>query len=107
MISYTCIVQEGVVPDDLRVKLAANIRRISASMLNIDADSIPLEYNEIRNGFGFRGGEVSTTSTIRGQLTEPIDQQMREDFMKQLLDMWRAETGCSVDELIVSVRDPQ
>ena len=107
MISYTCIVQEGVVPDDLRVELAANIRRISASVLDIDADSIPLEYNEVRNGFGFRGGEVSTTSTIRGQLTEPIDQETREDFMKQLLDMWRAETGCSVDELIVSVRDPQ
>ena len=107
MISYTCIVQEGVVPDNLRIKLAANIKRISASVLNIDADGIPLEYNEIRNGFGFRGGEVSTTSTIRGQLTEPIDQKTREDFMKQLLDMWRAETGCSVDELIVSVRDPQ
>ena len=106
-INYTCIVQEGVVPDDLRVKLAAEIRRISASVLDIDADSIAVEYYEVRHGFGFRGGEVSTTSTVGGQLTEAIDQETRVDLMTQIMNMWMAETGCEVEEFLVSVRDPR
>ena len=106
-INYTCIVQEGVVPDELRVTLADNIRRISASVLNISEDGIGIDYHEIRRGFAFRGGEVSTTSTVRGHLTEPIDQETRVDLMTQILNMWIAETGCGVYELLVSARDPQ
>ena len=107
-ITYTCIVQEGVVPDDLRMKLAAEIRRISASVLNIaEEDDIEVSYYEIRHGFGFRGGEVSTTSTVQGQLSEPIDQDTRVDLMTQIMNMWLAETGCAVDEFMVSARDPQ
>ena len=107
MINYNCIVQEGVVPDELRMKLAGEIRRISASVLSIAEDDIDVRYYEVRNGFGFRGGEVSTTSTVRGQLTDPIDQETRVGLMTQILNMWVAETGCEIDELLVSARDPQ
>ena len=106
-INYTCIVQEGIVPDDLRAKLAAEIKRISASVLNIAEDGIDVEYYEVRHGFGFRGGEVSTTSTVGGQLTVAIEQKTRVDLMTQIMNMWMAETGCEVDEFLVSVRDPQ
>jgi hypothetical protein len=27
--------------------------------------------------------------------------------MTQILNMWVAETGCEIDELLVSARDPQ
>ena len=106
-INYTCIVQEGIVPDDLREKLAGEIRRISASVFDIPADGIGVEYYEVRHGFGFRGGEVSTTSTVGGQLTEAIDQDTRVDMMTQIMNMWMGETGCAVDEFMVSVRDPR
>lgn len=106
-INYTCIVQEGIVPNELRVKLADNIRHISASVLGIPEDGIAVDYHEIRHGYAFRGGEVSTTSTVRGQLTEAIDQDTRVDLMTRILNMWMAETGCDVDEVLVSARDPQ
>ena len=106
-IDYTCIVQEGIVPDDLREKLAAEIKRITASVLDLDENGIGVEYYEVRHGFGFRGGEISTTSTVGGQLTHAIDQDTRVDLMTQIMNMWMAETGCEVDEFLVSVRDPQ
>ena len=106
-INYTCIVQEGIVPDDQRAKLASEIKRISAVVLDIPADGIGVEYYEVRHGFGFRGGEVSTTSTVGGQLTEAIDQDTRVDMMTRIMNMWLAETGCEVDEFMVSVRDPR
>ena len=107
MISFNCIVQEGVVSDELRAALAADLARISASVLNIPSDDVEVGYYEVRHGFGFRGGEVSTTSTVRGQLSEPIDQDTRVDLMTQIYEMWCGKTGCSVDEFLVSVRDPQ
>ncbi len=107
MIAFNCIVQEGIVPDDLRIKLASELRHISAPVLSLSEDEIEVNYYEIRHGFGFRGGEISTTSTVQGQLSEPIDQTTRVELMTQICDMWCAETGCSTDELIVSVRDPQ
>ena len=106
-INYTCTVQEGIVLDDLRVKLASEIKRISASVLGIAEDGIDVDYYEVRHGFGFRGGEISTTSTVGGQLTEAIDQEMRVDLMTQIMNMWMGETGCEVDEFLVSVRDPR
>lgn len=99
--------QEGIVPDELRARLACEIKRISASALGIAEDGIGVEYYEVRHGFGFRGGEVSTTSTVSGQLTEAIDQDMRVDLMTQIMNMWLGETGCAVDEFMVSVRDPR
>ena len=65
-INYTCIVQEGIVPDDLRAKLASEIKRISASVLDIAEDGIDVEYYEVRHGFGFRGGEDIHDFNCRG-----------------------------------------
>ena len=106
-INYTCIVQEGIVPDDLRLKLAAEIKRITIAVLDIPEDAVTVGYYEVRHGFGFRGGEISTTSTVGGQLSAPIDQDTRVNLMTQIQDMWRAQTGCAVEEFMVSVRDPR
>ena len=66
-----------------------------------------VEYTVIPHGFGFRGGEISTTSSVRGQLASPLDQETRVELLQQLCDMWCEVTGCTVHEVIVSARDPQ
>ncbi len=107
MITFTCNLQEGVIPDELRPTLTAELARISASVLDIPAADVDVGYYFVRHGFGFRGGEVSTTSTVSGQLSEPLDQLTRVELLTQICDMWCAKTGCAVDEVIVSARDPQ
>ena len=107
MISFNCRVQEGVIPDDLRPTLSSELARISADVLGGSADDVAVNYEVIPHGFGFRGGEVSTTSSVRGLLAEPLDQETRVELLHQLCDMWCEVTGCSVHEVIVSARDPQ
>ena len=107
MISFNCVIQEGVIPDDLRPTLSSELSRISAEALGGSAEDVTVEYTVIPHGFGFRGGEISTTSSVRGQLTAPLDQETRVVLLQQLCDMWCEVTGCSIHEVIVSARDPQ
>ena len=105
MISFNCIVQEGLIPPRLRPALKSALARISTSLLGGSPDEVAVEFTEIRRGFGFRGGELSTTSMVRGLIPPGCRQEVRVDLMRQICDIWCATTGCAADELIVSARD--
>ena len=107
MISFDCIIQEGAIPDDLRPALASELARISASILGGSPDEVEVGFTVIPRGYGFRGGELSTTSMVRGQIPPGCEQEVRVDLMRRICDMWTGRTGCSVDELVVSARDRQ
>ena len=105
MIEFVCIVQEGAFPDDLRPRLASELARISTSIMGGDPDDVDVEFMEIPHGFGFRGGELSTTSLVRGQVPAGCLQDTRVELLTQICDMWCEVTGCTVHELVVSARD--
>ena len=105
MIEFNCTVQEGVIPDDIRPELVSGLTGVSVSVMGASADDVNVEFTEIPRGFGFRGGEPSTTSLVRGQIPPGCEQELRVEFMQAICDMWMRVTGCSVDELVVSARD--
>ena len=107
MINFSCTVQEGVIPDELRPKLASELARISASVLGGSAADVKVDFREVRNGYGFRGGEISTTSMVQGQLAQACEQSTRVALLTRLCDMWQEITGCTTEELVVSARDPR
>jgi hypothetical protein len=105
MYNFNCIIQEGVIPDDLRPDLVSGLARITTSILGGSAEDVDVEFTVIPHGYGFRGGELSTTSMVRGHIPPGCEQETRVELMQQLSDMWMELTGCSVDELVVSARD--
>ena len=108
MISFNCIIQEGAIEDELRPRLAADLAQVSTSILGGDPGEVEVEFSVIPHGYGFRGGELSTTSMVRGMITPGCpDQETRVRLMRAISDAWMGQTGCSVDELVVSARDSQ
>ena len=105
MISFNCIVQEGVIPPRIRPELQSALARISTSLLGGAPEDVAVDFTEIPRGFGFRGGEISTTSLVRGSVPPGCRQEIRLVLMQQICNMWCATTGCATDELIVSARD--
>ena len=105
MISFNCIVQEGSIPPRLRPQLRSGLARLSTSLLGGTPAEVAVEFTEIPRGFGFRGGEISTTSMVRGLIPPGCVPEVRVDLMQQICDLWCATTGCAVGELIVSARD--
>ena len=92
--------QPGLWPE-LQSRLAA----IATAVLGGSPDQVTVEFDEIPHGYGFRGGEVSTTSLVRGLIPPGCVQEVRVDLMQRICAMWCEVTGCTVEELVVSARD--
>ena len=105
MISYTCTIQEGVIPPEQRDELRENLIQIGSSILGVAQDDITVEYEIIPRGFGFRGGEVSTSSSVRGRIPDGHSQETRVQFMQAVQDMWIRVTGQTTAELVVGAAD--
>ena len=105
MIDFECIVQQGCVPEEIRSDLAMGLARISTSILGGSPDDVEVEFTEIPKGYGFREGEPSTTSLVRGRIPDGCEQEVRVRLLHEVSDMWCRTTGCSVNELVVSAGD--
>ena len=104
-VRFDCTMQEGQICEQTRAELAAGLQQIAQDVLGESADDVPVSYSDIPSGFGFRGGEPSTTSLVRGSIVGGVTQDVREDLMRRICDMWMEISGCTVDELVVSARD--
>lgn len=105
MITFSCTIQEGIVPGELRPTLASELARISTDILGGNPDDVTVRWIEVPHGFGFRGGKLSTTSAVRGEIPPGCQQETRVELMQTIQDRWMELTGCTTAELVVSARD--
>ena len=105
MIAYNCTVQEGVIPEDQRRILNERLVQIGAQVLGVAPDDITVNYEVIPHGFGFRGGEISTSSAVRSRIPDGLSQAKRVEFMQAVQDMWIEVTGQTTAELVVGAAD--
>ena len=105
MISFSCIVQEKAVGPQKWPELRSRLADIATAVLGGSAEDVAVEFTVIPHGFGFRGGEISTTSLVRGMIAPGCAQEVRVDLMQRICDVWCEVTGCTVEELVVSARD--
>ena len=105
MITYNCTIQEGVIPEEQRTILNERLVQIGSAMLGVVADDISVNFEVIPHGFGFRGGELSTSSSVRSVIPDGLSQDRRVEFMQAVQDMWVEITGQTTAELVVSAAD--
>ena len=104
-VRYDCTMQEGQIGEDARARLADGLRDVTERVLGAGADEVSVDFSDIPQGFGFRGGEPSTTSLVRGSIVGGLEQPVRVELMSAICDMWMEISGCTVDELVVTARD--
>lgn len=105
MITYNCTIQEGVISDEQRGVLNLRLIQIGAAVLGVAPDDITVSYEVIPRGFGFRGGELSTSSSVRSRIPDGFTQEKRVEFMQAVQDMWIEVTGQTTAELVVGAAD--
>ncbi len=105
MIIYSCTIQEGVISDEQREVLNIRLVQIGAAVLGVAPDDITVSYEVIPRGFGFRGGELSTSSSVRSRIPDGFSQEKRVEFMQAVQDMWMEVTGQTTAELVVGAAD--
>ena len=105
MITFNCTIQEGVIPEETRNTLNSRLAQICAEVLGEAQDDVTVNYEVIPHGFGFRGGEISTSSSVRSVIPAGFSQGKRVEFMTRVQDMWIEVTGQTTAELVVGAAD--
>ena len=105
MITYNCTIQEGVISGQMREILDVRLVQIGAEVLGEAPDDISVNYEVIPRGFGYRGGELSTSSSVRSVIPVGFSQEKRVEFMQSVQDMWIEVTGQTTAELVVGAAD--
>ena len=105
MIKFQCVVQEGCIPELIRADLEQAISSISLEILGNDQGPVDISWSEIPKGFGFRGGEPSTSSLVRGQIPDGCNTETRTELLINLSRSWYDISGTTEEELVISARD--
>jgi len=102
---YACIVQEGQSPHRERESLEEGLRRIGRESFGDDPSTIEIAWTVMKNGYAWTAGEPSTSSIVVRSVPAGLSLDEREAFMRRVCDLWANETGCSINEIIVTTWD--
>ncbi len=105
MIDFECTVQEGCIDERLRPLLERAIEAACREELGAESGPVSVSWVQVRKGFGFRGGEPSTTSLVRGRIPDGCSRETRGRLLHAIERSWRRISGAAAHEVIVSARD--
>ncbi|NKC01249.1 MAG: hypothetical protein GKR90_22510 [Pseudomonadales bacterium] len=104
MISCTCVVQEGQTPDVQKKSITRLLNRFSSDAFGEEA---LITWIPVAPGNGFTAAKPSSSSVISVIANEPLSPERRESLLRKLAHLWSAETGCTLDEVVAVLADPQ
>ncbi|MDW3099690.1 MAG: hypothetical protein R8J41_16455 [Alphaproteobacteria bacterium] len=104
MIPCVCFIQEGQIADHVQATLKAKLDAFAQDTFNQPAQQT---WITVGKGDGFTEAKPSTSSIVSVHANSPLDQDKRAELLKDLCDMWVAETGCSLNEIVATINDPQ
>ena len=104
MTQCLCMVQQGQISAAAEAAL-----RTGLSAFAQDAFGSPAEINWIvvPERSGFSAGEPSAASIVSLGAHEPLEQPRRAALLKELCDLWINTTGCSINDVVGVIRDPE
>jgi hypothetical protein len=102
---YACIIQEGQTAQQRQELLAGGLRRIGQESFGDDPTACEISWIVVKRGFGWTAGEPSTSSIVVRSVPVGLPLDQRETFMRKVCDLWEKETGCSINEIVVTAWD--
>ncbi len=105
MADYVCIAQEGQSSERNRVVLDEGLKRIAVQLLGQDAADAEISWIGVREGFGFTAGRPSTSTLVIRSVPVGFPDDRRTELMTAICDLWQEVTGCTTNEIVVTVID--
>lgn len=103
MIPCRCLVQAGQTPDHRQSALRSRLSDFSTRAFGDTAD---ISWVPIVAGSGFTAGKPSTSSLVAFTAPAAMEQGKRAALLSEICDLWMAETGCSLNEIVAVISDP-
>lgn len=102
---FQFLLHEGVIDKALHPKLSQEVRRIYAGQFGGDSEQIAVDITEIPKGRFFTAARPSRSSLIGGSVPAGTGKIERTRLMSEITAMWCAVTGCTPNEIVVSISD--
>jgi hypothetical protein len=105
MLRYACMIQADQSPHRNQVALEAGLRKIGAECFGDDPEETQFQWIVLEQGWAWTAGEPSTSSLVVRSVPVGLADDPREAFMRRVCDLWKSETGSSIDEIVVTAWD--
>ena len=105
MAEAVVMIQEGQEPERRREALAAGLARIGRECFDDGSTPDEVRFVTIPRGFAWTAGEPSTSSLVIRSVRPGLALAERERFLRAVCDLWVDETGCSIEEIVVTAWD--
>lgn len=99
MIRCSCLIQAGQVAEKQQTNLEAGLTKIAQTYFS---DSAEVGWTHIAKGSGFTDSKPSQSSIISMQVPADTVQETRVEVLHAICDLWTAETGCHVDDVVAT-----
>lgn len=87
---YTCISKTGLLDQTQKTKLAAGITDIHCELTGAPKHFVHVFFDYYAPEDGFSGGAPSNAALVRGSIRLGRPQQLKEDLLQRLSDLWLA-----------------
>ncbi|MBI3217728.1 MAG: cis-3-chloroacrylic acid dehalogenase [Mycobacterium sp.] len=102
---YQVIAHNDLLTDDLRRRIAGEITRIHTTNTGAPAVFVNVLFQDLPASRLFTAGEPSRTSIIVGNIRAGRELAVRQAMLRDLAEMWTAQTGQSGGELLMSIQE--
>jgi hypothetical protein len=102
---FQVILHAGVVDARLHPRLTGEIRRIYTSIFDTAETHVIVEITEIPSGWFFTAAQPSCSSLVGGTVPAGTTRADRTRLMSEISAMWCATTGCTANEIVISISD--
>lgn len=102
---YQVIANKDLLTDDLRRRIAGEITRIHTTNTGAPAVFVNVLFQDAPAGHLFTAGEPSRTTIIVGNIRAGRELAVRQALLRDLAEMWTAQTGQSGGELLMAIQE--
>jgi phenylpyruvate tautomerase PptA (4-oxalocrotonate tautomerase family) len=102
---FQLLLHEGVIEPNLQPRLAQELRRIYTRNWGGAEDHISVNVTEIPKGRFFTAAKPSRSSLVGGSVPAGTSRTARTRLMAEITSMWCELTGCTPNEIVVSISD--
>lgn len=103
MVPCNCIVQDGQISAAAEASLKTRLDGFTQRAFGAPAE---FSWVTVPEKSGFTAGKPSTSSIVTMRAPAPLDQSRRAELLRELSDIWTAETNCTLNELVAVIADP-
>jgi len=102
---YTAITQEGSLSDETIAKIAVEITRIHATIMQVPGSFVRVVFLSYPKGSGYTAGEEAPTAALNCVLRTGHTVEEKSDLLGQLWSMFQAQTGIATNQIAVSLQE--